>query len=112
MALQRLKNFKIYNKYGEVEFLEEMNTLGLDIDSIVRIEHKNVQFLDKDAIANRYGFNKPVKVTMKEFEVSNKSEDEARTLILRMLHRISADFIDYDFKNKILVYRFNVSIIY
>ena len=37
--LRKIENFKIFNKFGEVEFKEPINLLGLDLDNQVTIEN-------------------------------------------------------------------------
>ena len=41
--LKKIEGFKIYNKYGEVEFLEPSDLLGIDLDEQVTIEQKIIE---------------------------------------------------------------------
>ena len=45
--LRNIENFKIYNKYGEVEFKEPVNLLGLNLDDQVTIEKNIIDTGDK-----------------------------------------------------------------
>ena len=41
--LKKIEGFKIYNKYGEVEFLEPIDLLGIDLDEQVTIEQNIIE---------------------------------------------------------------------
>ena len=45
--LRNIENFKIFNKYGEVEFKEPVNLLGLNLDNQVTIERNLIDTGDK-----------------------------------------------------------------
>ena len=45
--LRNVENFKIFNKYGEVEFKEPDNLLGLNLDNQVTIENNLIDTGDK-----------------------------------------------------------------
>ena len=45
--LRNVENFKIFNKYGEVEFKEPVNLLGLNLDDQVTIEKNLIDTGDK-----------------------------------------------------------------
>ena len=45
--LRKVKGFKIYNKYGEVEFKEPVNLLGLNLDNQIVIERNLIDTGDK-----------------------------------------------------------------
>jgi hypothetical protein len=45
--LRRVENFKIFNKYGEVEFKEPVNLFGLNLDNQVTIERNLIDTGDK-----------------------------------------------------------------
>ena len=45
--LRNVENFKIFNKYGEVEFKEPVNLLGLNLDNQVIIENNLIDTGDK-----------------------------------------------------------------
>ena len=47
LELRNVENFKIYNKYGEVEFKEPVNLLGLNLDNQVTIERNLIDTGDK-----------------------------------------------------------------
>ena len=57
--LKNVEGFKIYNKYGEVEFKEPVNLLGINLDEEIVIE-KNVidtgKELDYNSIFKLYNF--------------------------------------------------------
>lgn len=45
--LKKIEGFKICNKYGEVEFLEPINLLGIDLDKEVKIEQNMIETGDE-----------------------------------------------------------------
>ena len=45
--LRKVKGFKIYNKYGEVQFKEPVNLLGLNLDNQIVIERNLIDTGDK-----------------------------------------------------------------
>ena len=45
--LRNVENFKVFNKYGEVEFKESVNLLGLNLDNQVTIESNLIDTGDK-----------------------------------------------------------------
>ena len=45
--LRRVEYFKVYNKFGEVEFKEPINLLGLNLDNQVTIEKNLIDTGDK-----------------------------------------------------------------
>ena len=45
--LKKVEGFKIYNQYGEVEFKEPVNLLGLDLDKLVDIEKNMIDTGDE-----------------------------------------------------------------
>ena len=45
--LRKVSGFKIYNKYGEVEFKEPVNLLGLNLDNQIVIEKNLIDTGDK-----------------------------------------------------------------
>ena len=45
--LKKVEGFKIYNQYGEVEFKEPVNLLGLDLDKLVEINKNMIDTADE-----------------------------------------------------------------
>ena len=57
--LTKVEGFKIYNKYGEVEFKEPVNLLGINLDEEIAIEQNLIDTgsrLDYDSIFKLYNF--------------------------------------------------------
>jgi hypothetical protein len=67
-----VRNFTIENEHGKVQFLDTTNLVGLNLDKIVRVCHKMVEFypdedekprvgqgLNKQALITYYNFGKP-----------------------------------------------------
>jgi hypothetical protein len=45
--LKNISNFKIYNEYGEVQFLNNVNLLGLDLDKECVIEKGCIELKER-----------------------------------------------------------------
>ena len=45
--LKKVNNFKIYNKYGEVEFKEPINLVGVNLNEEIKIENNMIETGDK-----------------------------------------------------------------
>lgn len=82
-----------------------MDVVGLDIDKLVCLEHHLVELIDPDQIADRFGLDKTIMVTLYNFELPNKSPQETRALITKYLYKKLAELVDYDPRNLKLQYK-------
>ena len=90
--LKKINNFKIYNNYGEVEFKEPINLLGVNLNDEVIIE-KNM-FETKDKL-NYWSI----------FKIYEFIEDEGNISIFKkLLNENNGKFISY--KNKELIWEY------
>ena len=65
--LKNISNFKIYNEYGEVQFLNNVNLLGLDLDKECVIE--------KGSIELKGGLNVKRKCILYNFKLDNGNQN-------------------------------------
>ena len=90
--LKNVKNFKIYNKYGEVEFKEPINLLGVNLNNEIIIENKMIETGDK---LDYWSVFKIYEFTTNEITLSNLKEK---------LNQNGGKFISY--KNKELIWEY------
>ena len=105
-TLACLPRFVIHNKHAKVEFIGSIDVLGLDLDKIVMLEYMLVEFPDNELIADRYGLDKSILVTLYNFEIANKDPQEVRTLVGKYLYKKLAELVEYDHRNQKLQYKF------
>ena len=94
--LRNVENFKIFNKYGEVEFKEPINLLGLNLDNQVTIERNLIDTGDKlnyKSVFKLYNF---------------KIEENVLNRYQKNLEESGGNFLYYD--NNELVWEYNGSI--
>jgi hypothetical protein len=94
--LRNVENFKIFNKYGEVEFKEPINLLGLNLDNQVTIGRNLIDTGDKlnyKSVFKLYNF---------------KIEENALNRYQKNLEESGGNFLSYD--NNELVWEYNGSI--
>lgn len=84
-----------------------MDVVGLDIDKIVSLEHHLVELTDNDQIADRFGLDKTILVTLYNFELPNKTPHETRVLVSKYLYNKLAELVEYDPRNLKLQYKFS-----
>ena len=90
--LKRVNNFKIYNEYGEVEFKEPVNLLGVNLNDEIKIEKDMIETgekLDYWTIFTLYEFN---------------TDENAISNLIEKLHQNGGKFISL--KNKILIWEY------
>lgn len=103
--LENVRNFTIENEHGRVQFLDTTNLVGLNLDKIVSVGHKMVEFypnesekprvgqgLNKQALITYYGFGKPVGVEEGKFEKK----------IRKWTKSIQANFVEYNAQEKFI----------
>ena len=68
--LSRIKNFTVFNKFGKVEYLEEVDVRNIDIDKIIQISKRKVEVYSKSTFEEHEipkrgeGLNKKAKITI------------------------------------------------
>ena len=90
--LKRVNNFKIYNEYGEVEFKEPINLLGVNLNDEIKIKKDMIETgekLDYWTIFTLYEFN---------------TDENAISNLIEKLHQNGGKFISL--KNKILIWEY------
>ena len=90
--LKKINNFKIYNKYGEVEFKEPINLLGVNLNDEVIIEKNMIDTKDK---LNYWSIFKLYDFEGDEVNISN---------FIKFLNENDGKFISY--KNKELIWEY------
>ena len=91
--LTRVKGFKIYNKFGEVEFKEPVNLLGVNLDDEINIEQNLIDTgdkLDYRSIFKLYNF---------------KVEENGLNKYKMNLEKAGGNFVEY--KNNEIVWEYN-----
>jgi len=94
--LKNIENFKIYNEYGEVLYLNPVNLLGIDLDKECTIKHKLIELQDHEGIKRRcclYGLK--INGANQLDEYKNK------------LKEINGIFVKYDESNGNLIWDIN-----
>jgi hypothetical protein len=71
------------------------------------LEHMLVEFPDSELIADRYGLDKTILVTLYNFEIANKDPQDIRTLVSKYLYKKMAELVDFDTRNQKLQYKFS-----
>ena len=90
--LKKINNFKIYNKYGEVEFKEPINLIGVNLNDEVIIEKNMIDTKDK---LNYWSVFK-----LYEFE----GDEGNISIFIKFLNENNGKFISY--KNKELIWEY------
>ena len=90
-----------------MEFSGGINVLGLDLDTFVSLEPQLVEFRDNEQVADRFGLDKDILVTVYNFSVPNKTPAEIRQLVGKYLYAKLAELVDYDPSCLKLQYRFS-----
>ena len=90
--LKKVKNFKIFNKYGEVEFKEPVNLLGVNLDKEITIE--------KNMIDTSDNFNYWSIFKLYHFIVSKEDLNNYR----KYLENSGGKFISYE--NNVLIWEY------
>ena len=91
--LKKVEGFRIYNKYGEVEFMEPINLLGLNLDEQVTIEPNAIDTGDK------LDYNSKFKLY--NFIVPEEGLNKYKT----DLKKYGGNFLEY--KNNEIVWEYN-----
>lgn len=103
--LKRVKNFVIQNAHAKVQFLEPTNLIGLDLDQIVQISHKSVEFYPVESGKPKIGdgLNKSALITFHSFDLPGKTTEEKFLKKVKMWTKsIHAQFVEYDASTKSL----------
>ena len=90
--LEKIENFKIYNKFGEVEFKEPVNLLGMNLDNEITIEKNMIDTSDK---LNYWSVFKLYDFIADEIEIKN---------YIMNLNESGGKFISY--KNNVLIWEY------
>jgi len=91
--LKKVEGFRIFNKYGEVEFMEPVNLLGLNLDEQITIEPNVIDTGDK------LDYNSKFKLY--NFIV----KEEALNAYKTNLEKCGGNFVEY--KNNEIVWEYN-----
>ena len=90
--LRVIKNFKILNEFGEVEFKEPINLLGINLDNEITIEENMIETGDK---LNYWSIFKLYNFRMNEKEI---------IIYINQLEKSGGKFISY--KNNVLIWEY------
>lgn len=82
-----------------------MNVLGLDLDRFVSLQPQLVEFCDNDQVADRFGLDKQIQITIYNFVLPNKDASETRQLVSKYLYSKLAELVDYEHNTGKLVYK-------
>jgi hypothetical protein len=86
--LMNVKNFKIFNEFGEVEFLAPVNLIEVNLDEEINIEKYSIEINDNPKL------KKPKKCTLKKFKLNGK--DEIIEELKKQIKLNKGEFIKYD----------------
>lgn len=109
--LQSLKGFTIISEHGEICFQDSLNVQFLDADRLVSMDHLSIEIIDKDLLADLYGFNKPIKFTIRNLP-TNKPEYQMKTELMRRLQLISARLTNWDMGSRSVSFVVNSTNLY
>ena len=96
--LKNISNFKIYNEYGEVQFLNNVNLLGLDLDKECVIE--------KGCIELKERLNVKRKCILYNFKLDNGNENSMDNF-KKVISKNNGVFISYEPKTGRLEWDYN-----
>lgn len=106
--LRKVENFKIYNKYGEVRFLEKVNLLGMNIDEEISIEEKCIEI--KEPIKGK-GLNVKREIRLNGMTMTNgmrsdpKIIEKNKEILRRKVEELGGEFENYNPENGVLVFK-------
>ena len=106
--LRKVENFKIYNKYGEVRFLEKVNLLGMNIDEEISIEEKCIEI--KETTKGK-GLNVKREIRLNGMIMTNgmrsdpKIIEKNKELLRRKVEELGGEFENYNPENGVLVFK-------
>jgi len=103
--LRRVKDFVIQNQHAKVQFLEPTNLAGVDLDQIVQINPKSVEFYPVESQKPKVGdgLNKSALITFYNFDLPGKtSEEKFLKKVRQWTKSIHAEFLEYDQSKKSL----------
>ena len=86
--LMNVKNFKIFNEFGEVEFLAPVNLIEVNLDEEINIEKYSIEINDNPKL------KKPKKCILKQFKLNGK--DEIIEELKKQIKINKGEFIKYD----------------
>lgn len=100
--LMAVKNFKIHNQFGEVEFLEDVNLVGLNLDEIFTINFANIDIKDENIKAIQV----KKRCTFKDiFPPPGKSkEEEFQKAFESAIESKGGKFVEYDKQSGNLIF--------
>ena len=96
--LKKVEGFKIYNQYGEVEFKEPVNLLGLDLDKLVDIEKNMIDTGDELDYCSKF--------KLYNFKVEENGLNKYKI----SLEKAGGNFLGY--KNNEMIWEYKKKIIY
>ena len=96
--LKQVHNFKIWNNFGSIEYPEPTDLIGVDLDKLVFIEHKQAEVYPDPSMKPKVGqkLNKRAIITLNDI---NSTEEKLRTKVNKIE---DTKFISYDQNSKIL----------
>ena len=86
--LMNVKNFKIFNEFGEVEFLAPVNLIEVNLDEEINIEKYSIEINENPKL------KKPKKCILKQFKLNGK--DEIIEELKNQIKLNKGEFIKYD----------------
>ncbi len=96
--LKQVHNFKIWNNFGSIEYPEPTDLIGVNIDDLVFIEHKQAEVYPDPSKKPKVGLklNKRAIITLNDI---NSTEEKLRIKVNKIE---DTKFISYDQNAKIL----------
>lgn len=96
--LTRVKNFQIYNEYGSILWLGETNILGLNLDSLVNIEHRFVEVYPnhEEKPQRGKGLNKTAIITLNNIRPKKDSRKDFAQYLKDLCKKNDSTFVEYN----------------
>ena len=108
--LRNVKEFRIYNKHGEVHFLETVNLLGMNIDEEISIEERCVEIKETKK-GKGLNVNREIKLNgmLISNGMNNDSVEKKKEMIKEKIKELGGIYQDLDVESGILQFRVIVS---
>ena len=101
--LRNVKEFRIYNKHGEVHFLETVNLLGMNIDEEISIEERCVEIKETKK-GKGLNVNREIKLNgmLISNGMNNDSVEKKKEMIKEKIKELGGIYQDLDVESGIL----------
>ena len=108
--LRNVKDFRVYNKYGEVHFLEKVNILGMNIDEEISIEERCVEIKETEK-GKGLNVNREIKLNgmLINNGMSNVSVEKKKEMIKEKIKEFGGIYQELDVESGILKFKVIVS---